>query len=117
MGIFYVDAEIGDPQGTRYETVRVLVDCGATHTALPKSVLERLGVVPETTRPFKIADGSDIERPVGYTRMRLGGESIVTPVAFCNDGEPALLGAVSLEILGLGIDPVNSRLISVLNMA
>ena len=117
MGIFYVDAEIGDPRGLRFETVRVLVDSGATHTTLPASMLNRLGVVPETTRPFKIGDGSDIERPVGYTRMRLGGESIVTPVAFCNDGEPALLGAVSLEIFGLGIDPVNSRLVSVMNMA
>ena len=86
MGIFYVDAEIGNPRGLRFETVRVLVDSGATHTTLPASMLNRLGVVPETTRPFKIADGSDIERPVGYTRMRLGGESIVTPVAFCNDG-------------------------------
>ncbi len=117
MGIFYVDAEIGDPQGERYETVRALVDTGAAYTILPASVLEGLGVVPETTRSFKIADGSDIERPIGYTRMRLGGESIVTPVAFCNDGEPALLGAVSLEIFGLGIDPVNSRLVSVMNMA
>ena len=49
--------------------------------------------------------------------MRLGGEFIVTPVAFCNDGEPALLGAVSLDMFGLGIDPVNSRLVSVMNIA
>lgn len=117
MGIFYVDAEIGDPLGTRYETVRVLVDCGATYTTLPESLLNRLGVVPEASRSFKIADGTELERPLGYTRIRLGGESIVTPVAFCDDGEPALLGAVSLEIFGLGIDPVNSRLISVMNMA
>ena len=117
MGVFYVDAEIGDPLGERYETVRVMVDCGATHTTLPESLLNRLGVVPETVRSFKIADGRELERPLGYTRMRLGSETIVTPVAFCNDCEPALLGAVSLEILGLGIDPVNSRVISVLNMA
>ena len=117
MGIFYVDAEIGDPQGERYETVRALVDSGPTHTTLPESLLSRLGVVPETTKPFAIADGSEAESPVGYTRMRLGGESVVTPVAFCNDGEPALLGAVSLEIFGLGIDPVRSRLVSVMNMA
>ncbi len=117
MGIFYVEVQIGDPQGERFETVRVLVDSGATHTTLPESLLNRLGVVPETSRPFTIADGSELERPLGYTRMRLAGESIVTPVAFCKDSEPALLGAVSLEIFGLGIDPVNSRLISVMNMA
>ncbi len=53
MGIFYVDAEIGDPQGLRYETVNVLVDCGATHTTLPASLLNRLGVVQDTIRPSK----------------------------------------------------------------
>ena len=117
MGIFYVDAEIGDPQGERYETVRLLVDSGATHTTLPESLLNRLGVVPETSRSFTIADGSEHERPLGYTRLRLGSESVVTPVAFGRDGEPALLGAVTLEIFGLGIDPVRSRLVSVMNMA
>ena len=39
MRIFYVDAEIGDPQGERYETVRALVDSGAAYTILPTSLL------------------------------------------------------------------------------
>lgn len=37
----------------------------------------------------------------------------VSPVAFRDEESLPLLGAVTLEILGLGIDPVNRRLIPV----
>lgn len=37
----------------------------------------------------------------------------VSPVVFRDEESLPLLGGVTLEILGLGIDPVNRRLISV----
>lgn len=37
----------------------------------------------------------------------------VSPVVFWDEESLPLLGAVTLEILGLGIDPVNRRLIPV----
>ena len=112
MGTFSVPLEVADPQGRHYHTVDALVDSGVTYTVLPASLLERLGVVPHSTRRDVLADGSRVERGFGQTWMRLDGRENVSPVLFCDDGTQPLLGAVTLEILGLGIDRVNGRLMS-----
>ena len=113
MGTFRVEIQIGDPQGERYEAVDALVDSGATYTTLPPSLLRRLGVVPHTKRGFVLADGTRIYRDFGQTWVRLNGERSISPVVFGDEDAAPLLGAVTLEIFGLGIDPVNTRLIQV----
>lgn len=110
MGTYTVPLEVADPQGCRCETVDALVGSGATYTVLPPSVLERLGVVPHSARRFVLADGSRVERGFGRTWMRLGGREELSPVVFWDEGAQPLLGTVTLEIFGLGIDPVNGRL-------
>lgn len=113
MGTFTVPLEVADPQGRHYETVAALVDSGATYTALPVSILESLSVVPHAARRFVLADGRRIELGFGRTWMRLDGHEEISPVVFQEEGAQPLLGAVTLEIFGLGIDPVNRRLIPV----
>ena len=113
MGTFTVQLEVADPQGRNYETVEVMVDFGATWTVLPASILERLGVVAHSARRFVLADGSLVERGFGRTWMRLDGREEISPVVFWDEGAQPLLGAVTLEIFSLGIDPVNGRLIPV----
>ncbi len=113
MGRFTVPLEVADPEGRHYETVDAIVDSGATYTVLPASTLERLGVVPHSARRFVLADGSRIERGFGRTWMRLDGREDLSPVVFWDEGAQPLLGAVTLEIFSLGIDPVNGRLIPV----
>ena len=113
MGTFSVPLEVADPQGRHYETIDAFVDSGATYTALPASILERLGVVPHGTRSFVLADGSRVERDFGRTWMRLNGREDLSPVVFWDEGARPLLGAVTLEIFSLGIDPVNGRIIPV----
>ena len=113
MGIFQVELEIGDPQGHHFETIDALVDSGATYTTLPESLLRRLGVVPLSRANFILADGSRMERGIGQTWMRLEGEEFIVPVVFGTEATQPLLGAVTLEIFRLGIDPVSQRLIPV----
>ena len=113
MGTFNVDMEIGDPDGTRFETVKALVDTGATFTSAPASMLRELGVAPLSEGTFTLADGSRSERQVGQTWMRLNGERFITPVIFADERSAPLLGAVTLEIFRLGVDPVGKRLIPV----
>ncbi|MDE3000567.1 MAG: aspartyl protease family protein [Gemmatimonadota bacterium] len=113
MGTFVVPLEVADPEGRQFETVEAMVDSGATYTTLPTSILERLGVVPHSVRRFVLADGSRVERGFGRTWMRLDGSEDISPVVFWDDGVQPLLGAVTLEIFSLGIDPVNERLIPV----
>lgn len=113
MGTFTVPIEIADPQGRHYESVDALVDSGATYTVLPASVLERLGVVPHSARRFVLANGDRVERGFGRTWMRIDGREELSPVVFWDEGAQPLLGAVTLEIFSLGIDPVNGRLMPV----
>ena len=113
MGTFLVQIELGDPEGRRYETVEALVDAGATYTTVPGSTLRRLGVSPHTRGTFVLADSSRIERDIGRTWLKLEeGEEIVRVIFGDEDSQP-LLGAVTLEIFRLGVDPVSQRLIPV----
>ena len=113
MGIFSVSIEVAGPEGRRYESVEAMVDSGATYSVLPASILKRLGVEPHSTRRFVLADGSFIRRGFGRTWMRLDGREEISPVVFRDEGAQPLLGAVTLEIFSLGIDPVNRKLIPV----
>ena len=113
MGTFSVQLQVGDPSGQRFEAIDAMVDSGATYTVLPASLLERLGVDAHATRRFTLADGSRVERRFGRTWIGIDGKADVSPVVFWDEESLPLLGAVTLEILSLGIDPVNRRLIPV----
>ena len=113
MGTFAVTLGVGDPQGRRYKEVEAIVDSGAAYTVLPASILKDLGVEPHEDRGFVLADGHRVERGFGQTWMRLDGREGISPVVFWDEDSLPLLGAVTLEIFGLCIDPVNGRLVPV----
>ena len=50
---------------------------------------------------------------IGWTMVRLEGNTIATQVNFAEEGEPPLLGMVTLEEALLAVDPVGQRLIPV----
>lgn len=113
MGTFRVTVSVGDPQGERYTSVEALVDTGATYTTLPGPALYALGVIPHENGLFELADGSEVERDIGYTWLQIHGRTAIAPVVFAAEGSPALLGAVTLEIFRLAVDPVRQRLVPV----
>ncbi len=113
MGTFLVQIELGDPEGRRYETVDALVDTGATYTTVPGSTLRRLGVSPHTRGTFVLADSGRIERDIGRTWLKLEESEEIVPVIFGDEDSHPLLGAVTLEIFRLRVDPVSQRLIPV----
>jgi hypothetical protein len=72
-----------------------------------------LGVRPVRRQRFRMANGEVAENDVGQAWVRLEGLEGATPVIFNEPGESVLLGAVTLEELLLGVDPVGERLIPV----
>ena len=114
MGTFSVPIQVGDLIGQRFIEIEALVDTGSTCTFLPGSVLAQLGVTPEGMRTFRLADERTIQYPVGHARFRLNGDQAITLVVFAPEDAGPLLGAMTLEGLGLDVDPVNLRLIPVL---
>ena len=113
MGIFSFPVEVGDPEGSRFERVEALVDTGATFTIVPAPILYCLGVEPQKSGSFELADGSFRDYSIGETRVQVDGEEINSPVVFGEETMEPILGAVTLEILGLGVDPARRRLIRV----
>lgn len=113
MGAFTVDMEIGDGARGRWTEFDALVDTGASITAVPGSTLRALGVEPLMRQTFRFAQGELRCVDVGQTWVRVDGREVVTLVLFNDEGTPPLLGALALESLFLGVDPVGKRLISV----
>lgn len=93
--------------------MEALVDAGATNTALPSSLLAELGVSPHTTTVFELADGRELELDIGRTWVRVNGDQELTQVVFAEEGAEPVLGAVTLEEMGLAVDPVKRRLVPV----
>ena len=113
MAAFYVTLRVADRFRERYANIEALVDTGATHTSLPASLLDELGIEREWVSRFKLADGRIIEYPVGETRLTLAGVERTVPVLFAPDDETPLVGAITLHTLGLGVAANGERLFPV----
>ena len=110
MGTFRVNLWVGNLFTDSGTSVEALVDTGATHSMIPGSILGELGIEPVETRYSRIADGSRIELQTAWARFSTQGRNAVARVSFGPDGT-CLLGATTLEDLGLAVDPVDQRLV------
>ena len=91
---------------------RLLVDTGSEATWIPKRTLEQIEVRPEKRSLFRMANGQEIYRDVGYAIVRVGNSETIDEVVFAEAGDYILLGARALEGLGLWIDARGKRLMS-----
>jgi clan AA aspartic protease len=111
MGLTYIKASIANPaRPKRIARLKFPVDSGASYSVVPSAVLRRLGIQPGRSRSFILADGTEIKRSLGQALFRLNGEEADSPVIFGEKGDSVLLGSVSLEALGLMLDPLKREL-------
>jgi len=89
-----------------------LVDTGAEFTWVPGERLEGLGIKPLKSDSFTTADGKVVTRDIGFAVVRMGKRFTVDEVIFALPGDLTLLGARSLEGLGLMIDARRKRLVA-----
>ncbi len=113
MGTFRVEIGIGSRDQEEWATLDALVDTGASITSAPASLLRGLGLEPRWIQEFKLADGGTREMEVGEARVRVGGREITTLVMFNDEGSTPLLGALALEGVFMGVDPVEKKLVPV----
>src|SRR5205814_449562 len=71
----------------------------------------KLGIKPHRNVEFALADATRITRRVGDAYFEYRGEGVAAPVIFGEEGDEPLLGATTLESLGLVLDPFKRRLI------
>ena len=111
MGVFDWPLRVSSLDGEHSLDMEATVDTGATYTVLPVEMLKQLGISPTRKLTFELADGRRHVMDVGRAWVTINGAREVTPVAFGADGTDALLGAVTLQILGLAVDSVAERLV------
>lgn len=109
MGLTYVEGTLTGPTGATAK-VQFLVDSGATYTLVPHDVWTALGLMPKRTLDFTLADGTRVSRAVSECHLSLPQGDGHTPVILGEPGDEALLGAVTLEILGLVLHPFKRTL-------
>jgi len=109
MGIVHVDVEISCDGGPS-RTVRFLVDSGAAYFVVPLRDWRALGLKPKRTLEFTLADGTTIRRRVSECRFTFEGIDAVSPVLLGERRDEALLGMVTLENLGLVLNPFERTL-------
>ena len=111
MGTFSWPIRIASLDGLQSREMEGIVDTGAAYTTLPARLLRELGVTPKAKRRFLLADGRRVEMEYGEARVTIDDEDVITLIVFGEDEAPVLLGAYTLEGLGLAVDPVQQRLV------
>ena len=107
MGIAVLKIEIANPAKPNVtQELEFLVDSGAIYSVVPSAVLKKLGIKPLVTEEFRLADGSKIFRKKGVAVFKYGKRVGGADVIFGEKGDSLLLGAFTLEALGLALDPL-----------
>jgi len=109
VGVTSIEGVVTGSTG-KQATVRFLVDSGATYSLLPHEEWQMIGLSPKRSVTFILADGTSLERRVSECHIALPQGEGHTPVILGEPGDEPLLGAVTLEILGLILNPFTRAL-------
>lgn len=111
MGLTFLDIEIGNPANPEIrETIECLIDPGAIYSVIPAEVLTRLGIKPFKKETFRLANGAKVVRQKGGVLFKYGDRMGVADVVFGEPDDHVLLGVLTLESLGLSLDPLKREL-------
>ena len=111
MGVTSLVVRITHPvDRKRFVDQEMLVDSGAVFAVVPTKMLRRLGIRPMRREQFRLADGTTITRQVAIAGFEYGGHVGGSTVIFGEPGDACLMGALTLESLGLMLDPVRRAL-------
>lgn len=109
MGVTFLEGIVFGPTGAEAR-VTFLVDSGATYTVLPLEVWQAIGLAPRRSIKLRLADGTAIERNVSECLIRLPQGEGHSPVILGEKADQALLGVVTLEVLGFILNPLTRQL-------
>jgi len=110
MAITFVKLKVANmAKPRRFRRYEFLVDSGAVYTAVPESELKKLGIKPTREEEFTLANGETFKKSVGNALFEFEGKVGAAPVIFGEKGI-YLLGATTLEALGLILDPIRRQL-------
>ena len=109
MGHIKLKVDISPPEGGESKEAVALVDTGATLTVLPKALAQELNLPRIGTSKVRTGAGIlELER--ARCILRIEGKEIMQDVLVSDIIDKVLIGVVTLESLGLEVDPVTERI-------
>ncbi len=109
MSLTYLTIKFSNLQNNKSLEKKFLVDSGAVYTVIDKEVLNKIGIKPHSKRKFILANGEEIEKELGDAFFEFREQKGSAPVVF-GDKNIFLLGATTLENLGLILNPIDREL-------
>lgn len=86
------------------EVEEALVDTGATWTTIPRALAHKLRL--QVTGPMAVKTAAGPQRlDQSYAYIELAGKTMVTPLLISDTLETTLIGVITLEAMGLAVDP------------
>ena len=109
MGETIVKIKVSGVSNRKTEEVEVLVDTGATYTAIPEQILRKLNVRKVRKINIEFANGQVEKREIGDVMIEVNGIKTPNPVIFAKEKDARVLGLVTLESCGLTVDPLSKK--------
>ena len=118
MGTFTAKLRVWNPaHPERVEELEPFVGTGAAFSWIARARLERLGVTPSRRMQFRTIEGRVLERELAIVYVATDGYTAPDLVVMAEPGEMEVIGAHSIEGLGLAADPVQKKLIPTVMLA
>ncbi len=118
MGTFSVKLRVWNPaQPGGVEELDAFVDTGAAFSWISRARLQRLGVAPSRKMSFRTIEGRLLERDMATVYVSTDKYSVPDVVVMAEEGEMEVLGAHTIEGLGMAADPVQKRLVPAVMLA
>lgn len=103
MGMTYAEVRIMGPLGET--SLPLVVDTDSLLTWVSRDRIAVIGIRPKGVRRIRTIDGSEVDREMGEVLMEVMGEKTTRLVVLAEPGDAEVLGADSLDSLGLEVDP------------
>ena len=112
VGVTFTRVKVSNPRRPDLVPVEFefLIDTGAIYSVVSTSVLAALDIPRLERQVFTLADGTHQAYDIGEALFELGTRGRTSQVVFAPEGVTPLLGAFTLESLGLMVNPVTREL-------
>lgn len=118
MGTFTAKLTVWNPaEPARTEEFEVWVDTGASYSWLSRQRLEALGIRATRRKEFRTIEGRLVEQELAPVFVRVNGYIGGDTVVLAEPGDAEVMGAFTLESLGLTVDPVEKKLVPSIGLA
>ena len=118
MGTFSVKMQVWNPaQPGGVEELDAFVDTGAAFSWISRARLHRLGVAPSRKMSFRTIEGRLLERDMATVYVSTDKYSVPDVVVMAEEGEMEVMGAHTIEGLGMAADPIQRKLVPTVMLA